>query len=166
MAATVRTCRSGKTVISARSSADRPVESQIGETAEIENSDAGFDDSIVELSKVLIGRTSAVGSIVLDVASLVGAIINDGSEDDSKTYLWDYSVPYPTHEYLNPQKLKYNSIDQVYAATIYFTDVRLGIPVSEPSGTLRVQPKITGYGLNSTLTYDMFVGNDPTTGGL
>jgi len=144
-------------------------ESEIDETADqIAESNTGFDDTIVSLSEVLVGNTSTVGGILLDAASLVGAIIDDGGEGnrDSKTYRWDYSVPMPAYNYLNPQQPEYHDITQKYAAVIYLTDIRVAIPVDESSGVLHVEPKIDGYGDSVWLPYDIWIGNDPTTGGL
>lgn len=134
--------------------------STINQSAEQIAEHSEFDDTIVALSEILVGRTNSVGSIFLDVASLVSAVGDNGEQGGGGTsYWWDYSVPQPTAPHLNPSQPKYDQIDQTYAATIYLQGIDVGIPLSKDRAELHIEPKIKGYGLNSSLPFSVSIGN-------
>lgn len=138
--------------------------SQIDQTAEQITDSSNFGDTLLGLSELALSQATVYGGAILSVASLAYGILDIGTEDDSKTYRWDYTVPTVYH--LDPNEPEYDTIDQTYAATIYLTDIRLGIPVGTETGTLHLETGIDGYGLSSTLEHDIVVGNDPSSGGL
>ncbi|WP_135853370.1 hypothetical protein [Halorussus salinus] len=139
-------------------------ESQIDETAEQITDSSDYGDTLLGLSEFALGKTTVYGGALISLASLAYSILDLGTEDDGKTYRWDYTVPTVSH--LDPNEPEYDETDQTYAATIYLTDIRLGIPTDLETGTLHLETGIDGYGLSSTLTHDIVVGNDPGSGGL
>lgn len=139
-------------------------ESQIDETAEQITDSSSYGDTLLGLSELALSKTTVYGGAAIGAASLAYSILDLGTADDGKTYRWDYTVPTVSH--LDPNEPEYDEIDQTYAATIYLTDIRLGIPTDTETGTLHLETGIDGYGLSSTLTHDIVVGNDPGSGGL